>query len=109
MHEGKGSWVAELSDLDVDHTWLWRLNPLHGPTLCCEGSTEPVACAACQSRLPDSGASRATCCAVGEATCGHNMVTELTHAAAGSCYHAAEMAVPGLIPGADLTSALGNA
>ena len=25
--------LAELSDVDVDHTWLWRLNPHHGPTL----------------------------------------------------------------------------
>ena len=38
MHEGEGSWaartrLAELSDPNVDHTWLWRLNPRHGPTL----------------------------------------------------------------------------
>ena len=36
MHEGEGSWaartrLAELGDSTVDHTWLWRLNPRHGP------------------------------------------------------------------------------
>ena len=35
MHEGEGCWaartrLAELSDPNVDHTWLWRLNPRHG-------------------------------------------------------------------------------
>ena len=38
MHEGEGTWPArtrlsELSDTDVDHTWLWRLSPRHGPVL----------------------------------------------------------------------------
>ena len=38
MHEGEGSWaartrLAELGDPNVDHTWLWRLNPRHGSTL----------------------------------------------------------------------------
>ena len=36
MHEGEGSWaapmqLAEVSDLEVDHTWQWRLNPHRGP------------------------------------------------------------------------------
>ena len=72
------------------------------------------ACAACQNGSLDTGAAHATCCAVGEATRGHNAVTTLVHAAAQSCDCTAEMEVPGLIPGTDLrpadvlTSALGN-
>ena len=52
------------------------------------------------------------CCAVGEATRGHNAVATLVHAAAQSCDCTAEMEVPGLL-GTDLrlagvlTSALG--
>ena len=82
MHEGEGSWaahtwLAELGCVDVDHTWLWRLTPHHGPTLepeehvdsvrlrsGCARSTEPLHCAACQSCLLDSGAAHATCCAL---------------------------------------------
>ena len=133
MHEGEGSWaartrLAELSDPNVDHTWLWRLNPRHGPTLDpdeyidsvrfrlgCAGPTEPVTCAACNSGVLDTGAAHASCCALGEATRGHNAVSSLIHAAAQQCDHTSEMEVPGLIPGTDLrpadvlTSALGNA
>ena len=133
MHEGEGSWaartrLAELSDPNVDHTWLWRLNPRHGPTLDpdeyidsvrfrlgCAGPAEPVTCAACNSGVLDTGAAHASCCALGEATRGHNAVSSLIHAAAQQCDHTSEMEVPGLIPGTDLrpadvlTSALGNA
>ena len=133
MHENEGSWVArsrlaELSDSSVDHTWLWRLNPRHGLTLeadeyidsvrfrlGCAGPVEPVTCAACNSGILDTGAAHASCCALGEATRGHNAVSSLLHAAAQQCDHTAEMEVPGLIPGTDLrpadilTSALGNA
>ena len=69
---------------------------------------------ACQNGSLNTGAARATCCAVGEATRGHNAVATLVHAAAQSCGCTAEMEVLGLIPGADLrpadvlTSALGN-
>ena len=42
-----------------------------------------------------------SCCAVGEATRGHNAVTTLVHAAA-QCDCTVEMEVPGLIPGTDL-------
>ena len=133
MREGEGSWAArtrlvELSDPNVDHTWLWRLNPRHGLTLeadeyvdsvrfrlGCAGPAEPVTCAACNSGILDTGAAHASCCALGEATRGHNAVTSLLHAAAQQCDHTSEMEVPGLIPGIDLrpadvlTSALGNA
>ena len=133
MHEGEGSWaarsrLAELSDPNGDHTWLWRLNPRHGPTLDadeyvhsvrfrlgCAGPAEPVTCAACNSGTLDTGAAHASCCALGEATRGHNAVSSLIHAAALQCDHTSEMEVPGLIPGTDLrpadvlTSALGNA
>ena len=130
MHEGEGCWaahtrLAELGGVDVDHTWLGRRNPHHGLTLepeehvhtvrlrlGCAGTPEPVACAACQSGPPDWGAAHATCCALGNATRGHNAATTLTHAAAQSCDHSAEMEVLGLIPGTDprpLTSAFGHA
>ena len=123
MHEGEGSWaartrLAELSDPHVDHTWLWRLNPRHGPTLeadeyvdsvrfrlGCAGPAEPITCAACNSGILDTGAAHASCCALGEATRGHNAVTSLLHAAAQQCDHTSEMEVPGLIPGTDLRPA----
>ena len=119
MHENDGSWRAharllELGDAEVDRTWMWRLNRHHGAVLeaeeyvdsvrlrlGCTGPCELVPCAACQSGPLDAGAAHATCCALGEATRGHNAVTALVH-------------VPGLSPGTDLrradvlTSALGN-
>ena len=123
-----GMRLAELGDSSVDHTWLWRLNPRHGPTLeadeyvdsvrfrlGCAGPAEPITCAACNSGILDTGAAHASCCALGEATRGHNAVSSLIHAAAQQCDHTSEMEVPGLIPGTDLrpadifTSALGNA
>ena len=66
-----------------------------------------------QNISPDAGAAHATCCAVGEATRGHNAVTALVHAAAQSRDCTAEMEVPGLIPwdlrpAGVLTSPLGN-
>ena len=83
---------------------MWRLNPHHGAVmepqeyvdsvrlrLGCAGPCEPVACAACQNGSLDMGASHATCCAVGEATRGHNAVATLVHAAAQSCDCTAEM------------------
>ena len=133
MHESEGSWaarmrLAELGDSSVDHTWLWRLNPRHGLILeadeyidsvrfrlGCAGPVEPITCAACNSGILDTGSAHASCCALGEATRGHNAVSSLLHAAAQQCDHTAEMEVPGLIPGTDLrpadilTSALGNA
>ena len=81
----------------------------------CAGPAEPITCAACNSGLLDTGAAHASCCALGEATRGHNAVSSLIHAAAQQCDHTSEMEVPGLIPGTDLrpadvlTSALGNA
>ena len=133
MHESEGSWaarmrLAQLGDSSVDHTWLWRLNPRHGLTLEadeyvdsvrfrleCAGPAEPTTCAACNSGILDSGAAHASCCALSEATRGHNAVSSLIHAAAQQCDHTSELEVPGLIPGTDLrpadvlTSALGNA
>ena len=86
-----------------------------GYKLGCAGRIEPVTCAACNSGVLDTGAAHASCCALGEATRGHNAVSSLIHAAAQQCDHTSEMEVPGLIPGTDLrpadvlTSALGNA
>ena len=51
----------------------------------CTGPCEPVPCAACQNGSLDTGAAHATCCAVGDATRGHNAVTTMVHAAAQSC------------------------
>ena len=123
MHEGEGSWaaytrLAELSDLDVDHTWLELEECADSVRLRwgCAGPLDPcMACAGCQCGLLDSSAAHATCCALGEATRGHIEATALIHAAAQSCDHTAEVEVPGLIPGTDLrpadvlASALGNA
>ena len=110
------------------HAKCARLNPRHGSTLeadeyvdsvrfrlGCAGPVEPITCAACNSGILDTGAAHASCCALGEATRGHNAVSSLLHAAAQQCDHTSEMEVPGLIPGTDLrpadilTSALGNA
>ena len=80
----------------------------------CAVPCEPVPCAACQNGPLDTGAAHATCCAVGEATRGHDAVTTLVHAAAQARDSTTEMEVLGLIPGTDLrpadvlTSALGN-
>ena len=69
----------------------------------------------CNSGILDRGAAHTSCCALGEATRGHNAVSSLIHAAALQCDHTSEMEVPGLIPGTNLrpadvlTSALGNA
>ena len=52
---------------------------------------------------PKTQVPHATCCALGEATRGHNAVTALVHAAAQSCDCIAEGEVPGLIPGTDPT------
>ena len=120
MHESEGSWAArmrlgELGDSSMDHTWLWRPNPRHGSTLeaveyvdsvrfrlGCASPAEPITCAACNSGILDTGAAHASCCALGEATRGHNAVSSLIHAAAQQCDHTSEMEVPGLIPGTDL-------
>ena len=81
----------------------------------CAGPAEPITCAACKFGILDTGAAHASCCALGEATRGHNAVSSLIHAAAQQCDHTPEMEIPGLIPGTDLrpadvlTSALGNA
>ena len=110
--------LAELGDSSMDHTWLWRLNPRHGSTLeadeyvdsvrfrlGCAGPAEPTTCAACNSGILDTGAAHASCCALGEATRGHNAVYSLIHAAAQQCDRTSEMEVPGLIPGTDLRPA----
>ena len=80
----------------------------------CAGLCEPVPCAACQPRSLDTGAAHATCCALGEATRGHNAVTAQEHAAAQSWDCTSDFFVPGLNLGTDLrpadvfTSNLGN-
>ena len=126
-----GPLVCALLSL-VTPPWITRgcggSNPRHGSTLeadeyvdsvrfrlGCAGPVEPITCAACNSGILDTGAAHASCCALGEATRGHNAVSSLIHAAAQQCDHTSEMEVPGLIPSTDLrpadilTSALGNA
>ena len=87
----------ELSSQDVDHTWLWKLNPRRGSILHadeyadavrfrlgCVRPVEPAVCAACNTGLHDTGALHASCCALSEAT-----------------HPSAETEVPGLIPGTE--------
>ena len=103
--------MLELGDAEVHHTWMWRLHPHHGAVLEPEESVDSVrlrlGCAGpCEpSGSLDTGATHATCCALGEATRGHNAVTALVHAAAQSCDCTAETEVLGLIPGTDLRPA----
>ena len=123
MHEGEGSWTActrlsELGDIDVDYTWHRCLNSCSGLVLDadeltdsvkfrvgCAGPMEPNVCAECNSGLLNTGAVDDSCCAPGGATRIHHAVTNLIHAAAKTCDHAAETEVPGLILGTDLRPA----
>ena len=108
-----GAWQIR----SVGHTRLWKLNTRRGPVLqadefvdaVCAGPTK--VCVASNTRLLDTGATHASCCALGEATGGHNSLAN----AARSRDPTAEAEVPGLIQGTELrpadvqTSALGNA
>ena len=80
--------------------------------LACARPCEPVPCAACQSGSLDTGAAHATCCALDEATRGHNAVTALVHVVAQSsnCTAETEGSRPHSWhrPADVLTSALGN-
>ena len=109
--------LEELSDNTVDHTWLWNLSRHRGPILTnaqfieavrirlgAAGSDEPIPCALC-GKLFDSAGSHAHCCAIGEATIGHNAVTKELHSVVLRCDPAAEREVAGLIPGTNLRPA----
>ena len=120
--------LDELSDKNIDHSWLWHLSKHHGPILSSEefieavrvrlgaaGPSEPVPCARCGRELLDSAGAHAACCACAEATIGHYSVARQVLNAALQCDPSAESETAGLIPGtrlrpADvLTTALGNA
>jgi len=87
--------LTDLRHPNTDHTWLWSLNPAHGPCLDSEEVAaavrlrlgadqveQPVVCARC-SRVPLLGAcTHALCCAGGGETEGHNRVRDSVHALA---------------------------
>ena len=119
--------LDELTDPDVDHSWLWHVSKHHGPVLADDefveavrvrlgaaGPTEPVPCARCGRVLLDSAGSHAACCDSAESTRGHYSVEGLVLRATLQCDPSAESEVGGLIPGtalrpADvLTTALGH-
>ena len=116
--------LRELSSQDVDHTCLWKLNLRRGPILHadefvdavrirlgCAGPVVPTMCAARNAGW--TGATHASCCALSEATRGHNAVAQVVQEAAPSCDPTAETEVPGLIQAQSsawlITSALRNA
>ncbi len=114
-HQTAESWpdvrrIRELSHADCSHDWLWRLSPNHGPTLDSSdfvtavrtrlgagGPDEPTPCRICGGVLDPSGW-HALCCALGEATRGHNAVRDQIHSAARIADPAAEIEPLGLIP-----------
>ena len=77
------------------------------------GNTHPLS-APRHTGLLDTGAVHASCCALAEATRGHDTVADLIHEAATVCAPTAVMEVPRLIPGTGLrpasllTTAQGN-
>ncbi len=110
--------IRELSDKDVDHTWLWRLNRQHGPILPdaefvealrlrlgTAGPADPVPCALCGAELLDSAGAHAMCCGQAESTRGHYAVSKQVYTAAQQCDPAAELEAPDLIPGTALRPA----
>ena len=118
MHESEGSWaarmrLAELGDSSRgSHVAAGGPISRHGSTLeadeyvdsvrfrlGCAGPAEPTTCAACNSGILDTGAAHASCCALGEATRGHNAVSSRFMQLAQQCdSHAPSSEVPGLIP-----------
>jgi hypothetical protein len=103
--------LKELADPGCNHDWLWSLSPNHGPTLTSQefvdavrvrlgggGCDEPVPCRLCNKVLDPSG-SHALCCALAEATRGHNAVRDQLHKGARGADPTAELEPLGLIPG----------
>ena len=115
-HRSSESWgdinrLTELSHRHCNHDWLWRLNPNHGPMLHGEdyvqalrirlgagGPDEPVPCRLCKRGTLDHTATHCLCCALGEATRGHNKVRDELLSIARSADASAEKEAPGLIP-----------
>ena len=102
LHEG-GDWsgkrrLRELRDKTTSHGWLWSLNPCHGPIVpishfltavrlrlgapCIEST---MVCPRCGREDLDRPCAHALCCALPEATRGHNnvrgVVLQLAHLA----------------------------
>jgi len=103
--------LKDLADPHCNHDWLWALCCNHGPTLQDEefveavrlrlgdgGPSEPVACRSCKDGLLDTSGSHALCCALGEATRGHNAVRNSLHETTKSGDSSAETEPLGLIP-----------
>ena len=81
--------VKELRDETVSHDWLWSLNPCHGPIvppthylaalrlrLGAPAIDNPILCPRCGREDMDVNATHALCCALPEATRGHNCVRD---------------------------------
>ena len=82
--------LSELRDNTVCHDWLWSLNPCHGPIvppaeylaairlrLGAPAIDTPIACKRCGREDLDRSCSHALCCALPEATRGHNNIREV--------------------------------
>jgi hypothetical protein len=102
--------LRDIADPGVKHTWLWALNPNHGPTLHpgeyvdavrlrlgAAGPHEPTPCSRC-GRTLDTAGSHCLLCATGPATRGHNLVTGQVHELAAVTDPSAEREAIGLIP-----------
>lgn len=102
--------LKEIADPDCNHMWLWALNPQHGPVLQDDefveavrlrlgagGPSDAVPCALCGVTLDAAGA-HASCCAIAEATRGHNHVKHELHSLARKADSTAEEEPLGLIP-----------
>ena len=103
--------LEDLAHPDVDHAWLWCLSHAHGRVLDNDefaeavrvrlgagGPTDAGVCGACGQAVLDSGGSHASCCAVGEATRGHNAVRDLLYDFSLAADDATEKEPLGLIP-----------
>ena len=84
--------LDELGHASTEHAWMWALSPNQGRTLKdlefveavrirlgAGGPLEPVQCAACGRAVLDSAGAHASCCALGEATRGHDAVRDVIY------------------------------
>ena len=110
--------LRELSDPDVDHSWLWSLCPHRGVVLSDDvfldairarmgvaGPLEPAECALCGQLSSGCPIAHASCCAGGESTKGHNAIARKLAAEIGSADPSLEIEAQGLIPGTRLRPA----
>ena len=85
--------LRELRSMETDHTWMFSVNPIHGPVLPpdlystavrmrlgADLIDDDIVCAQCSHRVLDSQGYHALCCNTAEATIGHNRIKEVLHA-----------------------------